>query len=130
MNLRRQTTCSHRAGRFFASFSPYGPGWQAAEAIFFVLPVDFWPNICYTKNKVNFEHSVFAPVSLCGGNRRSVKKPFVSDCAYAVIAARRRKEGLYVRKKLWEKCRESVGAVAPIGLIVILLHVTLAHMTF
>ncbi len=128
MNLRRQTTCSHRAGRFFASFSPYAPVSQAADAFLCVLPVDFWPNICYTKNKVNFEHSVFAPVSLCGGNRRSVKKPFVSDCAYAVIAARRRKEGLYVRKKLWEKCRESVGAVAPIGLIVLLLHVTVAPM--
>ncbi len=33
-----------------------------------------------------------------------------------------------MRKKLWEKCRESVGAVAPIGLIVLLLHVTVAPM--
>ncbi len=33
-----------------------------------------------------------------------------------------------MRKKLWEKCRESVGAVAPIGLIVLLLHVTIAPM--
>ena len=33
-----------------------------------------------------------------------------------------------MRKKLWEKCRESVGAVAHIGLIVLLIHVTIAPM--
>ena len=33
-----------------------------------------------------------------------------------------------MRKKLWEKCRESVSAVAPIGLIVLLLHFTIAPM--